>query len=190
MRLLASILFILLLASCNNQNKNQGSEASQHSIEERGIQIAQTTQAELGKNLMAQIKKNGNIVALQFCNIKALPLTDSMAQVHKAHIKRITDKPRNPKNKANAMERQHIQHYKNQVAAGREIKPIVTRLGNEVEFYYPIVTNAMCLNCHGTPKEQLEPITFAKIRELYPEDQAINYSENEVRGIWSIRFKK
>lgn len=170
--------------------RNQAGNAQQLTIEERGMQMAQTTKAELGKNLMGQIQKNGVIAALDFCNIQARPITDSMSVVHKAQIRRVTDKPRNPKNKANAVELQHVQTFKNQVAAGEEVKPIITSMGEKVEFYYPIVTNSMCLKCHGTPEKELETLTLTKILEHYPNDKATGYGENEVRGIWSIEFSQ
>lgn len=170
-------------------NRNQGDVNKQLSVEERGMQMAMTTKAELGKNLMGQIQKNGVIAALDFCNVQALPITDSMATAHKALIKRVTDKPRNPKNKANAAELQYIENFKKQVAAGGEVKPITVNMGNQTEFYYPIVTNSMCLKCHGTPGRELENLTLSKIKELYPTDKATGYTENEVRGMWSISFE-
>lgn len=169
--------------------KNQANN-TQLSVEERGMQMAQTTKAELGKNLMGQIQKNGVIAALDFCNIQAMPITDSMATVHKAHIKRVTYKPRNPKNKANAAELQYLENFKKQIAAGGEVKPITVQMGNETHFYYPITTNSMCLKCHGTPDKELETLTLLKIKELYPNDKATGYNENEVRGIWSINFNE
>lgn len=169
---------------------NQNNSAQPLNIEERGMEMAQTTKAELGKNLMGQIQKNGVIAALEFCNIQAMPLTDSMSVVHKAHIKRVSDKPRNPSNSANAVELQHIQTFKNQVASGNEVKPIITTSGEKVEFYYPIITNSMCLKCHGTPGKELEKLTLNKIMERYPNDKAMGYGDNEVRGIWSIEFSR
>ncbi|QAA81116.1 DUF3365 domain-containing protein [Aequorivita sp. H23M31] len=170
--------------------RNQEDNSQQLSIEERGMQMAQATKAELGKNLMGQIQKNGVIAALDFCNIQAMPLTDSMSVVHKAHIRRVSDKPRNPKNKADAVELQHVQTFKNQIAAGKEPTPIVTTKGEKVEFYYPITTNSMCLRCHGTPRKELEALTLTNILKHYPDDKATGYGENEVRGIWSIEFSR
>lgn len=168
---------------------NKTGNTEQPTVKERGMLMAQTTKAELGKNLMGQIQKNGVIAALDFCNLQAMPITDSMATVHKAHIKRVTDKPRNPKNKANAVELQYLENFKKQVAAGGEVNPIIVEMGNETKFYYPIVTNSMCLKCHGTPEKELETLTLTKITELYPTDKATGYNENEVRGIWSINFE-
>jgi|SRR5690554_1318424 len=168
--------------------RNQGDGGEQLSIEKRGMQIAQSTKAELGKNLMGQIQKNGVVAALDFCNVQAMPITDSMSVVHKAQIKRVSDKPRNPNNQANSIELNYIQTFKNQVAAGKEPTPIVTTTGNKSEFYYPIVTNSMCLKCHGTPEKEIESITLSNILKHYPNDKAIRYGENEVRGIWSVEF--
>ena len=160
------------------------------SIEEKGMIIASTTKAELGKNLMGQIQKNGILPAIEFCNINALALTDSMATFHNATIKRVSDKTRNPKNSPSREEIKYIEIFKEQLANGREIAPIITETGDQVAFYYPIVTNSMCLKCHGTPNKEIEPLSLEKIQELYPNDQAIGYNINEVRGIWSIGFKQ
>ena len=52
--------------------------------------------------------------------------------------------------------------------------------------YYPIVTNAMCMQCHGKKDLQIKPETLAAIGEFYPEDKATGYGENELRGIWVV----
>jgi len=155
-----------------------------------GQEMALTTKAELGKNLMLAIKKNGTLGALEFCNIKAIPLTDSMATVHTAHIKRVSDKNRNPLNKANEQELQAINYFKSRIAEGNEYAPITDTIGESIHFYAPILTSTMCLQCHGNLNENISPETHKKLLLLYPDDKATGYSENEVRGIWSIAFDK
>jgi len=171
-----------------NQWKNSSSQ--QLSIEKRGMEIAKTSQQALGKNLKTQLQKNGVIGALEFCNIEAIPITDSMATVHNATLKRVSDKPRNPNNQANEVELHHINTFKNQLAEGKEITPIYTKQGDQVEFYTPIITNGMCLLCHGTPGEELEYTNLTNIKKHYPKDKAVGYGANEVRGIWSIEFEE
>ncbi|KAA5824492.1 DUF3365 domain-containing protein [Algibacter amylolyticus] len=157
---------------------------------ERGLRYALTTKAVLGKNLMGTIQNKGTLVALTFCNERAYPLTDSMAIVHNASIKRLSDKPRNPNNKANQEELEYINEFKQVIANNKEATPIVKELDDNVTVYYPITTNTMCLQCHGKPNETLNRTTFSKIKTLYPLDKAIGYDVNEVRGIWSITFNK
>lgn len=156
-------------------------------IEEIGLEYALSTKKILGKNLMGAIQKNGTLAALEFCNIQAIPLTDSMATKHNATIKRVSDKNRNPNNKANAEELKYIAQFKADIIAKKEIKPVVLEKGNKIQFYYPIETNSMCLQCHG---KQIKPEVQKQILKLYPKDLAVGYGENEVRGIWSISFNK
>ena len=110
-----------------------------------------------------------------------------MSVHYNAVIKRVSDRNRNPNNKANAEELYYINHFKKLIANQEEVKPITLEKGNKVQFYYPIETNTMCLQCHGT---QIKPDVSKQILKLYPSDLAIGYNESEVRGIWSITFDK
>ena len=152
-----------------------------------GLEYALGTKKVLGKNLMESIQKKGTLEALAFCNHQAIPLTDSMSTKFNASIKRVSDKNRNPNNKANAEELQYIAQFKKELADKKEIKPVVIEKGNKVQFYYPIETNTMCLQCHG---KQIKPEVSQQIMKLYPNDLAVGYNESEVRGIWSITFDK
>ncbi|WP_452221259.1 Tll0287-like domain-containing protein [Lacinutrix salivirga] len=193
------LVFILLLFfNCNNSKKanpitteksKKESVLVSLAITEQGLEYAFATQAVLGKNLMEAINKKGTLGALSFCSQRAYPLTDSMAVRYNATIKRVSDKPRNPKNQANAKELGYINMFKNATKNNEEIKPIVNQLNHKVQVYYPITTNAMCLQCHGKPNTQINTLTLNKLKDLYPNDKATGYSINEVRGLWNITFK-
>ncbi len=177
------------------QGKGKHQQQAQTSYEdlpygERGLKYALTTKAVLGKNLMGTIQKKGTLEALEFCNVRAYPLTDSMAVVHNASIKRVSDKPRNQKNKANNEELEYIETFKNLLSEKKEINPIVKESDNDVHVYYPIITNTMCLQCHGKIETNIKPDILKSLTLLYPEDKAKGYSENQVRGIWNVSFKK
>ncbi len=171
----------------NMQKQQASTKNSQMTYEEIGLKYAMSTKAELGKNLMGTIQKKGTLAAVEFCNVKAYPITDSMAVVNNANIKRVSDKPRNPNNQANTLELNYINQFKTTVLANKEPKAIVKETDGSVQFYYPIVTNTMCLQCHG---KSVEPEVYKTIKALYPKDEAIGYMENEVRGIWRISFDK
>ena len=203
-------LFVLVsFFSCNNVKNNKdisaekdveiqtGQEAKSEInlddislYEKRGLEYALNTQAVLGKNLMQAIQKDGTLGALTFCNEKAYPLTDSMAVVQQANIKRISDKPRNQDNQASNDELQYIETFKQIIAAEDALKPIVKESDTKVQVYYPILTNAMCLQCHGEPNKNIAAATLKKLTILYPRDKAIGYDVNEVRGIWRVTFDK
>ena len=171
-----------------HSSENEQAEAMSYS--QRGLEIALATKQILGKNLMEKIQKDGTIEAISFCHEMAHPITDSMSTNFNATIKRVSDKPRNPRNKANVIELGHIQTFKNDLKIRQEPEPIVEERENEIHVYYPIITNAMCLQCHGQPEETLNLETISKLKQLYPSDRAIGYDVNEVRGIWHVSLVK
>lgn len=200
-RLVMLLLALALIACKKNENAHlEQNEPSVHEVydaqklvkkmvyfEELGLDYALSTKAVLGQNLMGAIQAKGTIAALEFCNIQAIPLTDSMSLQFNAKIKRVSDKNRNPNNKANSEELQYIQKFKEIIAANQEPKAVVLDKGKQIQFYYPITTNSMCLQCHG---KKVEDKVRLQTLKLYPNDLAVGYEENEVRGIWSITFDK
>ncbi len=174
----------------NQQGEEFSSASTQKSLEEIGLSYANSTKAQLGKNLMGAIQQQGILHALEFCNVQAMPITDSMAKVHQAKIVRVSDKNRNPTNKASLEEASYISLFQEVLNKGEEPEPILVSENGKNRFYYPIVTNDMCLKCHGDVGQEIEEKTYEKILELYPQDKAIGYDINQVRGIWSIEFEK
>ncbi|EAR01843.1 DUF3365 domain-containing protein [Maribacter sp. HTCC2170] len=174
------------------QGKQQriGQNKTSANYSDIGLKYALSTKAQLGKNLIRALDKKGPDGAVEFCNIEAMKLTDSISVMHNAIIKRVSDKPRNPLNKANTKELGHIAAFKTMLKAGADIEPILEEINGDVNFYYPITTNTMCLQCHGTSKEQISTSTLETLRRLYPKDKAIGYDVGQVRGIWSINFAK
>lgn len=167
-----------------------GSPIAAANYEDLGRNVANETKANLGKNLMAAIKEKGAAGAVEFCNTRAIPITDSMSVVLNTKVKRVSDKPRNPSNKANTDEMAYIESWKTAKAKGEEVAPLIAERNGKMVGYYPIETNAMCLQCHGTPEKQVAPETLSKIKKLYPVDKAVGYGENEIRGIFVVEMDK
>jgi len=157
---------------------------------ELGRSIANQTKAELGKNLMAAVKKDGPAKAVDFCSTRAIPLTDSMAVVLNAKVKRVSDKARNPKNQANDLELAFIEELKAAIAKGEKVSPKVTEVNGKMLGYYPIETNDICLKCHGTPNKTINSATLTAIKNKYPNDKATGYKSNEIRGIFVVEMNK
>lgn len=153
---------------------------------EIGLNMALSTKKVLGQNLMSTLQKEGPQHALEFCNIQAIPLTDSMSAVHNVSIQRVSDRNRNPLNKASEKETEYIFSFQQLIDQNKDVEPVLITEGKRSIFYYPIVTNDMCLKCHGNPEKSL----LEKIKQLYPKDLATGYSENQVRGIWKIIFEE
>lgn len=198
------VLSIGLFTACNrpgNEQQNK-SDAPDVPVTEQAIPasvtdylalgktIATSTQAVLSKNLVNAINKNGTEYALQFCNTKAISLTDSMSQVLMASIMRVTDKPRNPGNQANQDELNYIEEQKKRILNGDSAIASMREVDGKMIGYYPIFTKAMCLQCHGKKDVDIGSTAYITIRTLYPGDKAIGYGENELRGLWVIEMVK
>jgi cytochrome c551/c552 len=153
------------------------------------LNIAGEAKAVLGKNLLSAIQQKDAAFAVEFCNTRAYPLTDSVAALYQASIKRVSDKPRNHMNRANETELAYILELKEKLAKGEKISPKITERNGIVTGYHMIETVPMCLQCHGIPGKNILPETQNKIKSLYPYDEATGYSENQVRGIWVIEVR-
>jgi len=200
-------LSLLILISCNNsteveEKKDSLVKANQEEVKdysdnkkdltpiEQGQNFVMETQKVLAKNLINEISTKGTEHALTFCSVKAYPLTDSMAQSLNIQIKRVSDKIRNPNNKANKQEAAYITKSKKLLAKGEKIKPEMTETNKKIVGYYPIMTNKMCMQCHGNPDTEVLSETLLQIKKLYPNDKAIGYKSNELRGIWVVEMNK
>ncbi len=114
----------------------------------------------------------------------------SPARGNNARIRRASDQPRNPGNRATEPELTHIHQAKNAMAEGKPVKPQLLRDQGKVTAYYPIMTDAFCLQCHGTPGADITEETMAKIQELYPKDEATGYAAETLRGIWVVEMRE
>jgi hypothetical protein len=137
---------------------------------------------------MSAIEAEGIEIALAFCNQRLYPLTDTMVTVLDAKIKRVSDQVRNPQNTANEIELEFIIKGKETLASGNKITLQVQEVDGKMIGYYPILTNQMYLQCHGDTKSQITTPTLNKTTELYPDDKATAYFENQLRGIWVIEM--
>ncbi|MHA7815151.1 MAG: c-type heme family protein [Pseudohaliea sp.] len=151
-----------------------------------GQQLAMQTKTALGSNLKKALKEGGPEHAVSFCNTQAEPIADDMSAKLDAAIGRVSDRPRNPANAADDVELAIIRDFKAVLAAGEKPEAALRERGEQVVGYYPIVTNGMCLQCHGEAGTQVSPATLALIERLYPEDKATGYGVNELRGLFVV----
>lgn len=198
MKQIAAFALVLgTLIGCNAENgemkeltdeRNEELSTDNQEVLEQGQKIALQTQGVLGKNLVQAINTNGTEYALSFCNVRAIPLTDSMSVVQNAQIRRVSDKNRNPQNKANERELEYIMKMKEAMANGAMTEPKLVSNGDSHIGYYPILTNNMCLQCHGKVGTDITKEVSNKIKALYPSDLATGYGPNELRGIWVVEW--
>ena len=158
---------------------------------EKGNLIAQKTGKELSGNLMSKMKEGGIPLAVEYCNIEALPLTSKISEAEGVHIKRTSLKVRNTANRPNEDEVQVINKYLSQLDQNVSPKPLVKIDSSGLPHYYaPILVDTKCLMCHGTLDKELSQKADSVIKSYYPKDLATGFSEGDLRGVWSISFEK
>lgn len=157
----------------------------------KGNLIAKKTAEELSGNLMSKMKEGGVPLAVEYCNIAALPLTSTISEAEGVHIKRTSLKVRNTANNPNEEEVQVINKYLSQLNENVSPKPMVKLDPYGAPHYYaPILVDTKCLMCHGTLDKELSKKADSVIKSYYPKDLATGFHEGDLRGVWSIAFKK
>ncbi|MDZ7660434.1 DUF3365 domain-containing protein [Fodinibius sp.] len=187
------IAFILAMGyGCQSESQEQTDNKLAYDttvVVNEGQKIAKATFQTLSSNLQKAMQEGGVEYALEFCNVEAMPLTDSLSAHHDVSIRRASHKPRNPYNTADSLEAEVIKQYIKKLESGDKLQPVTYADENRITFHAPItITNSLCLNCHGKVNEDISKENLATIQELYPKDQATGFSMGDLRGVWTIRF--
>lgn len=145
----------------------------------------------LSKALLTAIDSGGVSHALQFCNLQAIPLTDSMARLYGAEVRRVSNKNRNPANKASEDDLEIMTMMQQAIEKSKLPSDTIfdDKTGNLI-YAAPIVIAPPCLRCHGMPENEIAAGDLQLIRSLYPDDKAVDYQTGMLRGIWKITFKR
>ncbi len=190
---LVFIIGALSFFQCENQKDgNIEVRFNQQEKEEylaKGKDIAARTLAVLSGQLQKALGEGDINNAIASCNIRALSLTDSLSNAYNADIRRTSLNIRNPMNSPSCIEAEQLKTYQKQFNKGEDLQPHVEFIDDHnIAFYAPIVINEFCLNCHGSPGDDIGSEEYKIINQYYPDDQATGYREGDLRGMWSIRF--
>jgi len=146
---------------------------------------------------MRAMANGGPTNAIAFCSTRALEVTQTVGGSNRVELRRVSHAPRNPANAANELERRLIAHFQAELQAMTHPPPWVpapvlrTNATGGIVFYAPIVlSNPLCLQCHGIPGREIAPATQAAIAGRYPADRATGFRVGDVRGLWRVDFPK
>jgi len=178
-----SVILAALLISCNG-NQSGTTTIPNPELKTRGAEIT----AAVGKTLVGTVQKHmaegGVSQAVQFCQLHALPITDSLSQVYDVQIKRTALKTRNQNNAPDSLERVFLNQY---LASGNfESKLVATKTGTA--YFEPIILKGFCQTCHGTTGAEMAFETDSIIKSIYPLDEATGFAEGDFRGMWALYF--
>lgn len=157
-----------------------------------GQEITTLAQAELFANVKRAMEQGGPAYTIEYCNIHATPLTDSISGQFKVSIQRLSLKNRNPENSPKSKEdKLLLNHYLESLNEGLSVKDTLVKFGDKTFYYRPImIAMETCLKCHGQPGVDINNETMATLYRIYPKDKAINYRLGEFRGVWKVTFSE
>ena len=187
--ILISFFVVLTGISCSNNKKSNEVQFDSDIYLKNGKEISMEAQKALIGHLSKAIEEGGTEYAVQFCNLKAINVIDSISRMNNCRVSRVSDKNRNPDNGLTTQSDSRIWEY---YAKGIETEPksdTVLNLDQNIVYYSPIrIGMPTCLKCHGEPGLDINESTIAIIDSLYPKDLAKNYKSGELRGLWKIEF--
>jgi hypothetical protein len=181
-------LMLLILASLLITGYISHQDKNNPEILEKGADISGKLVKAIMSKLNSEVQKNGVTGAIDYCSIHAIPITDSISQKEQVEISRVSHKARNPSNAANEKEIEMIEKYILQQNEGKQLVPQVVTENGQKTYYSPIVLGSpMCLSCHGN-YSQIESDVKKVLSERYPDDKAVDFNLNEIRGMFKIVF--
>lgn len=190
--------FFLVFSGCelSTSSEQKNSDKPANDFEKTLLELAPAITANvfnaLSTHLGAQLQTNGVAEALKYCNLNAIPLTDTLSKRHRVEISRLALRNRNEQNRLTADEELIYEKFLSQNALTEPIKPIVRPLDSlNMVWYAPIVmSSAVCLKCHGTPGIDIAQDDYVLINLFYPADKATGFKMGDLRGIWRLVFNK
>jgi len=147
--------------------------------------LVSTFQGELKDSLKMAIREKGAARAIEYCKVVAPQLTEAQSR-EGWKIRRVTARFRNPDNRADSAELAILAQFSNP----DDFVPYISSWsrhdsGWTYQFYEPIRTNKLCLNCHGGI-QTLASGVFDALKRHYPRDRATGYTSGQIRGMFAI----
>lgn len=147
---------------------------------------------KLTSALTQALGNGGPAAAVEFCRLEAQPITGEALPAHPQvlSVKRTTRRLRNPRNAPDAAEQAALAEMERRIVLGEKPLPVlvqkvaVTGDGRtEWRVYRPIMVQATCLACHGSPAVQSTELR-SLLQTHYPADQATGYEVGDWRGLF------
>ncbi len=172
----------------NNPTTIDLNDSTTNALIAKGEWLVKQIKSAYKGELQKVVKSQGLVEAIGFCNNRAIDISDSVSIANQINIKRAALKNRNP---VNAMTTTETKIYKDFETDWNNKTPIKGKIiANELKqavYYSPIKLQKLCLNCHGS-SEEINTEVAQRIKELYPEDKATDFTVSQARGMWVITF--
>ena len=170
------------------------SETLATELDDERVVAARAATTDLAIILKAQLQdaiaSGGPASAIDACKAIAPAVAADISEKRHTSIRRTALKVRNPDNAPDAFERKVLNRFLEQIDAGSDPATLeyaeTTTEGNQKRFRYMKaipMAETPCQACHGAT---ITAGAVARIRILYPDDQATGFAPGTLRGAFSV----
>lgn len=153
----------------------------------RGVASALLNQ--LGQALKTSITNDGPVAAVGVCKDVAPSIAANLSSQQGVQVKRVGTRVRNPNaGVPNGWQKEALSEFDARLAQGEKPADLEywrvvdgAQGKRELRFAKAIVTQQLCVTCHGKAEDIPAPL-LEKIRAEYPQDEAIGYRVGQLRG--------
>lgn len=148
--------------------------------------LSQSLQQQLGAELMAAMKAEGPVYAIQVCNEKAPAIAQSISDDNVV-VSRTALRVRNPSNAATSEQKAVMEYFAVRLAKDPSNVPEVlfTDTEGKQQYMRAIVMQPQCAACHG---HSVQPEVKQAILAKYPDDKAIGFNVGDLRGSFVVKW--
>lgn len=158
---------------------------------ERARAAAKGLAKELKGRLEQELAAGGPLTAVRVCS----EIAQTIAARHGAEglaVRRVSARPRNLADQPDAWEATELARLAALQARGEPLGEVIARveIGGEpyLRYLMPLTIAEPCLACHGDPGT-FSPELRTFLSERYPEDRAVGYALNDLRGAVSVTLR-
>jgi hypothetical protein len=149
--------------------------------------IVVSMQDALRRELTNALDQGGPAFAIQSCHIDVIGAIQRIERSEGIAAGRTSDRLRSPTNAPRAWAAPLVKANAGRLA--RDVDGFAVDLGNGVGVLRPIAERPMCAPCHG-PAEKIGPAVSAALKDRYPVDRAVGFTEGEIRGWFWVEVPK
>jgi hypothetical protein len=146
----------------------------------RGAEVLRPFKAQLMSELKGGLEE-GVGEAIVVCSIRAPHLAEAAGSDTVA-VGRTSHKLRNRENAPREWVAPLLEEY---VSGVRKEPAVVEFPGGGAGYVEPIRVASTCLVCHG---ESIDAKVAGRIREIYPDDEAVGFRSGDFRGLFWVEF--
>lgn len=141
----------------------------------------------LMRELKEGLARGGPATAIDSCHIDATVITQRVGRESGVAAGRTSDRLRSPLNAPKPWAAALVKEYAGRRAAG--VEGFAVDLDDKVGVLRPIAQHKMCAGCHG-PADRLGAGVRQVLKDQYPADHAVGFTEGEIRGWFWVEMPK